>query len=198
MLNDIKNKLGDKNKKDVFDKLKNGNDISKVGDKLKNLLDNKMKKKCKDVKIVDKEDKLENLINDHNDKFNEGAKQDFIDKLKDIYRKKDMKDAFKKWKDVNDVLKNRNKIFDKLIRHKLNELRKKEDVGKNILMITNGMNDVMILNYCLIKKKKIKFSYKDSQIFISSQNDINISTQPPRMSPIPRRNKFFRYSKGIK
>ena len=42
MLNDIKNKLGDKNKKDVFDKLKNG--ISKVGDKLKNLLDNKMKK----------------------------------------------------------------------------------------------------------------------------------------------------------
>ena len=35
MLNDIKNKLGDKNKKDVFDKLKNGNDISKVGDKLK-------------------------------------------------------------------------------------------------------------------------------------------------------------------
>ena len=35
MLNDIKNKLDDKNKKDVFDKLKNGNDISKVGDKLK-------------------------------------------------------------------------------------------------------------------------------------------------------------------
>lgn len=196
MLNDIKNKLGDKNKKDVFDKLKNG--ISKVGDKLKNLLDNKMKKKCKDLKIVDREDKLENLINDHNDKFNEDAKQDFIDKLKDIYRKKDMKDALKKWKDVNDDQKNRNKIFDKLIRHKLNELRKKEDVGKNILMITNGMNDVMILNYCLIKKKKIKFSYKDSQIFISSQNDINISTQPPRMSPIPSRNKIFPYSKGIK
>ena len=38
MLNDIKNKLGDKNKKDVFDKLKNGNDISKVGDKLKAMI----------------------------------------------------------------------------------------------------------------------------------------------------------------
>ena len=37
-----------------------------------------MKKKCKDLKIVDREDKLENLINDHNDKFNEGAKQNFI------------------------------------------------------------------------------------------------------------------------
>ena len=40
------------------------------------------------IKIVDTEDKLENLINAHNDKFNEEAKQDFIDKLKDIYRKR--------------------------------------------------------------------------------------------------------------
>ena len=50
------------------------------------------------IKIVDTEDKLENLINAHNDKFNEEAKQDFIDKLKGIYRKKDMKDAFKSGK----------------------------------------------------------------------------------------------------
>ena len=48
MLNDIKNKLGDKNKKDVFDKLKNG--ISKVGDKLKK-------------NIADAGDNLEKLLN---------------------------------------------------------------------------------------------------------------------------------------
>ena len=65
-----------------------------------------------DLKTMDMVDKLDNLINDHNDKFNEDAKQDFIDKLKDIYRKKDMKDALKKWKDVNDDQKNINKIFD--------------------------------------------------------------------------------------
>ena len=113
MLNDIKSKLDDKNKKDDFDKLKNDNDISKAGDKLKNLLDNKMKKYTFNVlKTMDMKDKLDNLINDHNDKVNEDAKQDFIDKLKDIYRKKDMKDALKKWKDVNDDQKNINKIFD--------------------------------------------------------------------------------------
>ena len=59
-----------------------------------------------DLKTMDMVDKLDNLINDHNDKFNEDAKQDFIDKLKDIYRKKDIKDALKKWKDVNDDQKN--------------------------------------------------------------------------------------------
>ena len=177
MLNNIKNKLDDKNKKDVFDKLKNDNDISKAGDKLKNLLDNKMKKDTfNDLKTMDMVDKLDNLINDHNDKFNEDAKQDFIDKLKDIYRKKDMKDALKKWKDVNDDQKNRNKIFDKLIRHKLNELRKKEDADKNKLMITTGVNDFELLSD---KKEEDKKPNKDNQIFISSQNDINILAQPP-------------------
>ena len=45
---------------------------------------------------MDMADVLYNLINDHNDKFNVKAKQDCIDKLKDINRKNDVKDALKK------------------------------------------------------------------------------------------------------
>ena len=44
---------------------------------------------------------------------------------------------------VNDAQKNRNKIFGKLIRHKLNELRKK---------ITTGVNDFDLL--CDKKKRR--------------------------------------------
>ena len=61
---------------------------------------------------------------------------------------------------VNDAQKNRNKIFGKLIRHKLNELRKK---------ITTGVNDFDLLSD---KKKEDKKPNKVRQMFISFKNDI--------------------------
>ena len=177
MLNDIKNKIDDDNKKDAFDKLKYDNNMAKGGDKLKNLLENKMKKDAlDDLKTMDFVNKLDNLMKDHDDKVNNDAKKELMDNLKDINNNKKLSDALNKWKDLNDEMKNRDKILNKLIRHKLNELRKKEEEEKNKLAISSGVNDFELISD---KKDEDKKPNKDNQIFISSQNDINILAQPP-------------------
>ena len=126
MLNDIKNKLDNKNKKNAFDKLKYFHDITKGADKLKKLMDDKKKKDAwNDMKTMDFVQKLDDLINNHNDKVYDEAKKDLFDKLKDLSNKKLMRDKLRKWKAFNDDMRNRNKIINKLKRYKLNELKKK-------------------------------------------------------------------------
>ena len=177
MLNNIKNKLDESNKKDAFDKLKYDNNIAKGADELKKLLENKMKKDAfDDMKTMDFVDKLDDLMNKHKDKVNNDKKKDFMDNLKDLANKKKLEDAFKKWKDLNDENKNRNKILNKLIRHKLNEKRKKEEEEKNKLAISSGINDFELISD---KKNENTNPKKDNQVFISSQNDINITAKPP-------------------
>ena len=176
ILNNIKNNIDDKNKKDVLDKLKQNNDIAKAIDKLKKILEDKMKKDTlNDLKTMDFVDKLNNLINKHNDRVNDEAKKDFINNLKDINNKNVLKNALNKWKNFNDEMKNRNKILNKLRRHKLNELREKEKQEKNKLAISSGVNDFELISDI---KEENKNANKDNQIFISSQNDINILAQP--------------------
>ena len=65
-------------------------------------------------------------------------------------------------------MKNRNKILQKLKRHKLNELKE-----KNKFTISSGVND-----FELISDKKPSKGHRNSQIFISSPNDINILAKP--------------------
>ena len=63
MLNNIKNKLDDKNKRDALEKLKQKNDIERAGDKLKKMMDNNLKRKAwNDMKTMDFVNKLDDLI----------------------------------------------------------------------------------------------------------------------------------------
>ena len=191
MLNDIKNKLDNKNKKNAFDKLKYFHDITKGADKLKKLMDDKKKKDAwNDMKTMDFVQKLDDLINNHNDKVYDEAKKDLFDKLKDLSNKKLMRDKLRKWKAFNDDMRNRNKIINKLKRYKLNELKKKEQEEKNKLAISSGVNDFELISD---KKNDGKFHKRDSQIFISPQNDINFMKEPANQFVLSRPGQSFSF-----
>ena len=176
ILNNIKNNIDKKNKEDVLNKLKHDNDIAKAADKINKLLEDKMKKDAlNDLKTMDFVDKVDDFINKHNDKINNEAKKDFIDNLKDINNKNLLKNVLNKWKNFNDEMKNRNKILNKLIRRKLNELKKKEEEAKKKFAISSGVNDFELISDVKDEEKK---QNKDNQILISSQNDINIMAKP--------------------
>ena len=180
MLNNIKNKLDDKNKRDALEKLKQKNDIERAGDKLKKMMDNNLKRKAwNDMKTMDFVNKLDDLINNHNDKVEKDAKKELVDKLKDLGNKNRLRDKLKKWKNFNDDMKNRLKILNKLKRHKLNELRKKEEQEKNKLMISSGVNDIEIKS----NKEHDNNKPRSSQIFMSDPNNINILAQPNQKKP---------------
>ena len=85
-------------------------------DQLNDLLENKMKKDgLNDLKTINFVDKVDNVINKH---MGDKCKKVLLDKLKDINDKKQLKDALDKWKDFNKEMKNRDKILNKLKRHK--------------------------------------------------------------------------------
>ena len=175
ILNDIKNKLDDKNKRDAFEQLKQKNNIERAGDKLKKIIDNNLKRQAwNDLKTMDFVDKLDDLINKHNDKVEKDAKKELLDKLKDISNKNKLKDKLKDWKDFNDEMKNRMKILNKLKRHKSNELKKKAEQEKNKICISSGINDIEILS----DKKPDSDGPRNSQVFMSPQNDINFLAKP--------------------
>ena len=178
-LNNAKNKIDDRLKKEALDKLKKNKDISAATEKLQKLLDDNLKRKTwNDLKTMDFVQKVDDVINFHNDKVNDDAKREFLDKLRDISDKNKLRDKFNKWKNFNDEMKNRNKILQKLIRHKQNELRKKAEEEKNKLTISSGVNDFELIS----DKKPQPKRHRNSQIFISFPNDINILAKPaPKM-----------------
>ena len=168
-LNNAKNKIDDRLKKEAFDKLKKNNDLAKAAEKLQKLLDDNMKRKAwNDMKTMDFVDKIDDLMNRHKDKEEFDSKKQFLDTLRDIGNKNNLRDKLRKWKHFNDEMKNRNKILQKLKRHKLNELKE-----KNKFTISSGVND-----FELISDKKPSKGHRNSQIFISSPNDINILAKP--------------------
>ena len=205
MLNNIKNKLDDKNKRDALEKLKQKNDIERAGDKLKKLMENNLKRKAwNDMKTMDFVNKLDDLINNHNDKVEKDAKKELLEKLKDLGNKNRLRDKLKKWKNFNDDMKNRLKILNKLKRHKLNELRKKEEQEKNKLKISFGVNDIEIKS----NKEHDINKPRNSQIFMSDPNNINIYAQPNQKKPelalsgqnfslIPSEAKKFEFTEPV-
>jgi hypothetical protein len=128
----------------------------------------------KDMKTMDFVKKLDDLMNKHNNKVNNDAKKEFLDKLKDISNKKNLGDKFKKWKNLNDEQKRINKILSKLRRYKQNELKKKAEEDRNKLCISSGVNDFEVISDKIPDPNK----NKNSQIFISAPNDINILAKP--------------------
>ena len=69
-LNNAKNKIDDRLKKEAFDKLKKNDDMAKAAQKLQKIFDDKMKKKAwDDMKTMDFVDKVDDVINKHNDKI---------------------------------------------------------------------------------------------------------------------------------
>ena len=178
ILSNVKDKIDNRDKKDVLDKLKKDKDISDASDKLNKLLNDKMKKGAlDDLKTMDFVDKVDDVINKHNDKENEDAKKDFMDKLKDINDKKQLKDVLNKWKNFNNEMNQRDKIINKLKRYKQNELKKKAEQEKNKFSISSGVND-----FQLISDKKEEEPKKENPIMITSANDINIEAKPaPKM-----------------
>ena len=178
-LNNAKNKIDDRLKKEALDKLKKNSDIAKAVEKLQKVLDNNMKRDAwKDMKTMDFVKKLDDLMNKHNNKVNNDAKKEFLDKLKDINNKKNLGDKLQKWKNLNDEQKRINKILSKLRRYKQNELKKKAEEDKNKLCISSGVNDYEVIS----DKQPDPNKNKNSQIFISSPNDINILAQPKVVS----------------
>ena len=178
-LNNAKNKIDDRLKKEALDKLKKNKDISAATEKLQKLLDDNLKRKTwNDLKTMDFVQKVDDVINFHNDKVNDDAKRDFLDKLRDISDKNKLRDKLNKWKNFNDEMKNRNKILQKLIRHKQNELKKKAEEERNKFVISSGVNDFELIS----DKKPQPKRHRNSQIFISFPNDINILAKPaPKM-----------------
>jgi len=178
-LNNAKNKIDDRLKKEALDKLKKNSDIAKAVEKLQKVLDNNMKRDAwKDMKTMDFVKKLDDLMNKHNNKVNNDAKKEFLDKLKDINNKKNLGDKLQKWKNLNDEQKRINKILSKLRRYKQNELKKKAEEDKNKLCVSSGVNDYEVIS----DKQPDPNKNKNSQIFISSPNDINILAQPKVVS----------------
>ena len=179
ILSDVKKKIDDRHKKDALDKLKGNNDIGKAAEKLNKLLEDKMKKQAlDDLKTMDFVDKVDDVINKHNDKVNEDAKKEFLEKLKDMNNKNKLRDKLKQWKDFNDEMKNRNKILNKLKRYKQNELKKKAEQEKNKFAISSGVNDFELIS----DKKDEESPKKNAPVFSTSQNDLNFKAQPqPKM-----------------
>ena len=185
LLNNVKNKLDEKKKREALEKLKQKNDIERAGDKLKKLMEDNLKRKAwNDLKTMDFVDKLDDIINKHNNEDIKDAKKEFLDKLKDLNDKNKLKDKLKKWKGFNDEMNNRMKILNKLIRRKNNDLRKKAEQDKNNLCISSGINDFEIIS----DKKQDKDAPRNSQVFISPQNDINILGNPTPESESPEQN----------
>ena len=176
ILSNEKDKIDDRLKKDVLDKLKKNKDMEEAADKLNKLLENKIKKNAlDDLKTMDFVDKVDDVINNHNDKVNEDAKKELLDKLKDMRDKDKLRDKLKKWKNFNDEMKNRDKIINKLKRYKENELKKKAEQEKNKFAISSGVNDFTLLSD---KKEKPETPKKENEIVMSSQNDLNIEAKP--------------------
>ena len=179
ILSDVKKKIDDRHKKDALDKLKRNNDIGKAAERLNKLLEDKMKKQAfDDLKTMDFVDKVDDVINKHNDKVNDDAKKEFLDKLKDMNNKNKLKDKLRQWKDFNDEMKNRNKILNKLKRYKQNELKKKAEQEKNKFAISSGVNDFELIS----DKKDDESPKKTPPVFSTSQNDLNFEALPqPKM-----------------
>ena len=201
-LNNAKNKIDDRLKREALDKLKNNNNIVTATEKLQKLLDNNMKRKAwNDMKTMDFVNKLDDLMNKHNNKFNNDAKKEFLDKLKDLNDKNRLRDKLKKWKNLNDEQNRINKIVNKLRRYKQNELRKKAEEDKNNLCVSSGVNDFELISDKNPEPKK----HRNSQIFISMPNDINIEAQPkevsestgPNFSLIPQEKSKFEFAPPV-
>ena len=136
-------------------------------DKLNDLLENKMKKDGLNyLKTINFVDKVDNVINKHNDNMGDEYKKYLLDKLKNINDKKQLKDVLDKWKDFNKEMKNRDKILNKLKRHKQNELRKKAEQEKNKFCISSGVNDFQLIS----EKKEPGPPKKENPIETSFQN----------------------------
>ncbi len=178
-LNNAKNKIDDRLKKEALDKLKNNNNIARATEKLQKLLDDNMKRKAwNDMKTMDFVNKLDDLMNKHNNKFNNDAKKEFLDKLKELNDKNRLREKLKKWKNLNDGQNRINKIANKLRRYKQNELRRKAEEDKNKLCVSSGVNDFELIS----DKKPEPKKHRNSQIFISMPNDINIEAKPKEVS----------------
>ena len=89
IISDLKKEIDDRLKREALDKLRQTNDIARAAEKLNKLMEDKMKKNAfDDLKTMDFVDKVDDVINKHNDKINERGKRDFFDKLKDLANKK--------------------------------------------------------------------------------------------------------------
>ncbi len=142
-LKKVKDKVDNRNKKDFLDRLKKMADTGKFVNK------------------------VDDVINKRNDKINDDAKKEFLDKLKELRDNAKLNDAFKKWKDLCDDMKNANKIVTKLKRYQQNELKKKAEEEKKKFAISSGVND-----FELIPEKK------EEPNQISAQSDLNIEAKP--------------------
>ena len=88
IISDLKKEIDDRLKREALDKLRQTNDIARAAERLNKLMEDKMKKNAfDDLKTMDFVDKVDDVINKHNDKINEKGKRDFFDKLKDLANK---------------------------------------------------------------------------------------------------------------
>ena len=173
ILSKVKKNVDERQKKDALDKLKKYRDLSKALEKLNKLIEHKMKKNTfDDLKTMDFVDIVDDVIKKHNNKVNNDAKKEFFDKLKDIRNKGQLKDALKKWKDITDAMKKKNKIMDKLINYQQGILKKRAEEKKHQLAISSGVNEFELLSKKKkLLKKKNQYSLHLKMISMSKENN---------------------------
>ena len=154
ILDKINNKKNKNNLKKAFDKLKRYKNISNTMEKLNKLLQDKIKKNTlDDLKNIYFIKKIDDVIEKHNNKIDNEATKEFINKIKEMTKKQKIIQNFQKWKNISNDINNRKNIIKKLIQYKKEELAKKQ------------------------KPELINFVFDDSLLKMPKIDDMNIFTQ---------------------
>ena len=124
---DLKNII---NNKDLEDKIKNLNDIlsnvkNNIDDRLKKDALDKLKNNDEDEKLKIFANDIENLLQNKQKNDDDDMKRKFMDRLKEIANRSKLDEAFQKWKNIQDELKNRKSTLQKLKKQKEEENKKK-------------------------------------------------------------------------
>jgi hypothetical protein len=194
-LNKILNKLNDKNNKnnlqEAFDKLKRINNLSKATEKRDKLMEDKaMINALHDLKTIYFVEKLNDVIEKHNDRIDNESKKDLLNRLNDINKKQKMKNVLDKWNKVSNELNERRKIINSLIKYKKDELAKKDQERINKLSVASGIND-----FQLIPEKKpelINFKFGDTDERLPKIDDMNIFKNQLNNVTIYNNNKILK------
>ena len=190
LMNKIKSKYDAKGEKFALNKLRQNKNISKGTDKLEKLIIKRIKRDAfNQIKNKAKKNKLNLLLFKYKNKIFDNLKKTLLENdLNELVNKIKLKNKFRRWKNINDNIKDSIKIVKKLKKNRLNQLKEEEKNGKKNLIISSGINNFDIISE---KKDEKPMAKKDNQIFISSQNEINFMAEPPPKIILTKDNQNF-------
>jgi hypothetical protein len=171
--------LKERIRKNNLDVLKNIRDKNKsiedrLNDQAKEFRENNDRKKFMEKLL--KSHRLNEKLSNVKKSIDNRLKKEFLDKLRNIRNKEQLKETVLKWRNLNRRIKERDSMIDDLKKYQQNELKKKAEEEKKKLEISSGVNDFELLSN---KKETPK---KKEPILPTTQNDINLEGKPlPKM-----------------